>query len=365
MDFHAPYEGNFIASLKNLEEKAKEFNYEVFYLFPNEVLKTIWFEDFKKYRSKRVFLVNKGIFIETYKTIDNIVKVNNINIIHTHFRNWKLELATTLRANTLKDITVITHLHSSYTKVSKIKEFLRKSTRLNNKYIACSETVLKDFLTNSGINNNRAYMISNGINYDRFNKIESRKNYIKSDEKLSIVCFGYDWEVKGIDIIYKAVAEINDENKQLINLNIVVAKNKDKLIEKILNKNKIMPSWLNIINPVQNVSEIFDGNQLFISASRREGFPYAVLEAAYHGSHVLLSDIKPHKEIEFLKEDNFFESENVESLKKKLKYLIENQKLERKSLLEIKNVEKNYGRKYGIEEWSKKIIGVYNDQRKL
>ena len=44
--YAAPYEGNFIKSLKFLENELKEFNCSMIYVFPENVKNLLWYNNF-------------------------------------------------------------------------------------------------------------------------------------------------------------------------------------------------------------------------------------------------------------------------------------------------------------------------------
>lgn len=56
--YAAPYKGNFIASLENLEKHLQENdNNEMYYAFPENVKIQPWFSEFKAEKNGRVFLL--------------------------------------------------------------------------------------------------------------------------------------------------------------------------------------------------------------------------------------------------------------------------------------------------------------------
>ncbi len=71
---------------------------------------------------------------------------------------------------------------------------------------------------------------------------------------------------------------------------------------------------------VKNVVEYYKISDYYISASKAEGLPNAVLEAMACGLPILLSDIEPHKEIVTLNQNMglLFSTDSINDLKEKL-----------------------------------------------
>jgi glycosyltransferase involved in cell wall biosynthesis len=75
---------------------------------------------------------------------------------------------------------------------------------------------------------------------------------------------------------------------------------------------------------VSNVNDYLMASDVYISASKAEGLPYSVLEAARCGLDMILSDIMPHKEIfEGEKFARLFEVGNVSKLTKEIALILQ------------------------------------------
>ena len=57
------------------------------------------------------------------------------------------------------------------------------------------------------------------------------------------------------------------------------------------------PAWLELGQPVENINELFAVSRVFIQASRRETFSYAVCEAAFAGLPVRTNYCKVEEKI--------------------------------------------------------------------
>lgn len=81
---------------------------------------------------------------------------------------------------------------------------------------------------------------------------------------------------------------------------------------------------VHFLGEVSNVSEYLGGSDFFVSASKAEGLPMAVIEALATGLPVLLTNIKPHKEIfdNAIPPGDLFEQDDIESFYKSFKRVI-------------------------------------------
>ena len=106
--------------------------------------------------------------------------------------------------------------------------------------------------------------------------------------------FGFDYYRKGVDIVLDAFDKLTDKYNN-IQLGIVFAANKESGLANIKNRFGEIPSWLTVLPPSENISEYYAESRAFISASREEGFCYAIAEAAYCCCQSIISNIPGHR----------------------------------------------------------------------
>jgi len=171
--------------------------------------------------------------------------------------------------------------------------------------------------------------IYNPFDFDNF--VKKSKNYrykFNFDKtKFNIMWSGRLYEPKGIDDLVKIVDEINKtEHKNEIIWNIVGDGNKEEK-SKILNlKNK----WdnLNYFGYVENnyIASLYKENNLFISTSKWESFPYNLLEAQTFGLPIVAYDISGCNDI-IENDKNGFLVNSIEEFKKKTLFFVNGGKL--------------------------------------
>ncbi|TRO40097.1 glycosyltransferase [Pseudomonas sp. ALS1131] len=141
-------------------------------------------------------------------------------------------------------------------------------------------------------------VVSNGVDVEKYFPVTDLEKKNLRD-KLGLQCGSEFWvssghltERKNPLLIISAWKKIfgRDTTKQLIFLG-----DGDLKIE--CEKASLGCDNIHIVGRVENVPDYLKASDYFISASRAEGLPNAVLEALACGLPVLLSDIEPHREI--------------------------------------------------------------------
>lgn len=107
-DYAAPYEGNFIQSLKNLESTVEG---EMFYLLSEKTKEIEWVKIFEK-KHKVYYFSNETKKIE--KIIQEIVQMKSINILYSHFCLLKTQKAVKKNRIFNKKIKLVQHFHNHY-----------------------------------------------------------------------------------------------------------------------------------------------------------------------------------------------------------------------------------------------------------
>jgi glycosyltransferase involved in cell wall biosynthesis len=165
--------------------------------------------------------------------------------------------------------------------------------------------------------------------------------------------FGWDFHRKGGDLILDACALLEKEGysfRLLFNGN---GHTWPKLTEHLGGPD---PEWLVRGDPVENINELFDASRVFIQASRRETFSYAVCEAAYAALPVISTDIAGLEWTHELPTVDFVPSENVDALYEAMKQYLDGKKFSREQYDRSRAV---IAEKYSTQEWTRKIMEHY------
>lgn len=347
--YGAEYGGNFIASLENLEKELLSKGYKTIYAFCEKARTKKWCQDISE-RTKIYYLpeAKARILPGTYRIFQKIYKENDISMIHTHFELYDIP-ATVMAPKSAK---VFWHLHDPIKTDKGVRKFLWKFQYgfVGKKaiLIAVSE-VYRQKVIELGFPEEKSYLLLNGIDTSRLERKSKKQN-----GPLRFLSFGWDFYRKGDDLLLNTSQRLYEEGYQFeiwLNGNDVTW-NKTK---EYLNGKKL--PFLKYVKQTCDISKLYNSCDVFVQASRKETFSYAVCEASYLEMPVISSDIAGLEWAHELPNVSFFENENEEELYERMKEFLlgktYNEEIYKKSQEVIKN-------KYTVQAWSKNMMKYYN-----
>lgn len=352
-DYAAPYEGNFIESIKILNKNIIEKNKKIVYLFPARTKKLKWIQKLIDKEKFTIYFFKDDTFFNIKNVIKDIIKKENIEILYTHFCRHKTQLAVKTVRTFKPKIKLISHFHNHckvYGNIVK-RNFMKIAYKLyeGDLNIGCSKSVYESM----PYKRKKCTFVDNAINFERLDKYRDIKIEKTDENSFIILLFGFDYHRKGADLAIKAIKEINNPN---IILAISVASNKEKIIKYIVEEFGFIPGFVRFLEPINDIATYYRKADLFLSAAREEGFCYSIVEAAYCKTAILSSNIPGvPKDIPG---EYIFETENYTDLKNKI--------LEIYNLKDIdKEVARHYVKeKYDIDRWANRIVQkIYEGER--
>lgn len=259
-----------------------------------------------------------------------VLKNNKIRIVHSHGF-----LPDFLSSNNKTKCTRISTLHCRlfedypdvYGKKSIIYikmhiSFLRKMDRV----VGCSKSVyqqMKSYIPN-------ITYIENGIDMATSNSLVTRTELNLPEKGVIYIYTGQLRERKNVIWLIKEFIKYHCENEYLV----ILGKGVDKTAcENVSDEN------VYILGFKKNVKDFLKVSDIFISASKSEGFSISVLEALENGLGLFLSNIPSHAEV-FEIDDNYYLGEcfGYNEFEKKLNLLrINSNKLSKQKIKEFKD----------------------------
>ena len=285
MNYAAPYAGNFIPSVVSLAEALREKGTDAVLVFPSAARGRDWAEQLQAQGLSVYFLPDR--IQDRERLLRRIIREHGVTCVHSHFidRSFYLPLRLCCIG---KKIRHVYHAHST-PHFSAHGVGLRRALMHADKTICVSESVRRAF-TEYGFTN--CVTVPNGVDFSRL----SAANAPPPDLPHPLVLlFGYDFHIKGIDTALDAFDELDPAHRYTAG--ICVAGHGDTAKQALCARYGSVPPWIRLLGPRTDVGAYYRAADVFLSASRTEGMPYAVLEAAYCGLPLVLSDIPPHREL--------------------------------------------------------------------
>ena len=346
--YGADYPGNFIASLEALEAALKEKGIHTIYAFVEKASAKPWCKEIQK-RTKVYFLpeAKARILPKTYRIFHRIYRENAVDIVHSHFELY--DIPATVAAP--KGTKIFWYLHDPINPGTGLRGILWKlqygvvGKRAN--LISVSD-FYRDAVIKMGFPAAQAVTVLNCIN---LNRIRDCRN--STEKPYDFLTFGWDFYRKGDDLILQACDRLEQDGYQF---RLLLNGNEQTWpkLEQYLNGRK--PAYLECGNPVSDINQLFDHSKVFIQASRRETFSYAVCEAAYAGLPVISSDIAGLEWAHELPSVTFFPSEDVETLYEAMKTFLDGQTISEQT---VQKSRKHIEDTLSLEVWAKHVMEHY------
>ena len=331
--YAAPYEGNFIKSLKALGEALLQKNIKMIYAFPETCKSIEWCKKLENQTSVYYLPLAKArIKPATYLGLKKIYDEHcDISVIHSHFELYDVPVVVTAPKGT----KVFWHLHDAiqeYTALRyRIEHKIQYGAFHKNAIILSVSEKHRDYAISKGFPKENTRFVPNGLNLDRI-------KFVNRNEKkeFDFLMFGWEIERKGVDLCLEAVKQLGTE----LNVGIVGI---DKTRKEIINRYGFV-SGVEVIDPVDDINDLYEKSRCFLHISRAEGLSYALLEVIYAGMPVICSDISENSFASKFPTVSMVKNESVADITKAMKKQLAN------PIPNIKDVE--LSRKMIVDEYS-------------
>jgi len=367
-DFATPHAGGFISSLKMLAAEAKAKGYQVVMVFPAAAEKTAWALQLQQSGFALRFLPSNLSLFALVRCIRSVVYEENAELLHTHFSNYNFPAAivSLLSLFTNRKIYVVWHFHSDWrtrlTLKRRMKDFIlyRLLGRMTFG-IAVSESIRAE-IGGRGMPLQRIKYVPNGFDAERLVGCEKDKATLRYELGITpqtrvFLVFGWEPITKGVDLLLAAFAQLcNGEKCDKVGLLLIGKEPMLQYVNEWSCGDK--PSWLYLAEPRERVAELYAVSDIFISASRSEGFPYSVVEAMASRLPVISSDIPGVAWAKGVQGVVFFSSCDATDLATRITEVISWNDVQWNC-----NVDANcrfVTEKYSLQTWAKNVLAVYD-----
>lgn len=348
--YAAPYEGNFMNSLLALKNGMLLHGHKMIFAFPKTAANITWV---KKLQNDCViyFLPLSKAYVtpETYMMLRRIYKEHpDIEIVHSHFELYDIPVVCTAP----KNVKVFWHLHDAIEAYSDLKNKLLCKLQYGvfhgRAELLSVSKVHTQYAVKLGFPKTQVRYFPNGIDTGRIKRIDRELD----DREFDFLLFGWDYEIKGVDLCIKACESMEKAPCVAIVCN-------DNTRDRIISEFGKVPQYITLLNPEKDVNRVYSRARCFLHISRFEGLSYALLEAVYAGLPVICSNIEANRFASVFPTVAMVENENVTKISETMEimrsgfcFFAEKKNYFLKSREIIEN-------EYSVSEWVDRVLECY------
>ena len=362
-DYGAPYAGNFIASLSALETLVVERGGNVVYVLPPRASERAWTHDFSQ--SHDVRFLRDGGFFSYYRQVRHFLRETNASILHEHFIHFSEKIAAWIAIKTCGHrVHTVLHLHNH---IELPKNPLLRLPHLLyfrsvSRFVCCSESVAAHLVAD-GVPKERVRVAENAIAFERLDHYDTSVRAslsLPENAKLALM-FGYNFEVKGVDLAVEAVRQLRAQGDCPVVLAVALSSNLESVRRRILEQlgAETLPDWILLLPPREDVGSYYRMADVFLSPSRQEGFCYALVEAAYCRTPVLASAIDAQRDLA-LPKSAFFRPQDAGALSSAIQRVLSEERSQERTL-NLEQASERVEQTYALSRWAEHVYAAYSE----
>lgn len=359
-DYRAPFGGNFIGSLHDLAKKIRISGIgKLVFVFPEE---RPWISLLRK-QDCRTYFVNPDTN-NSIEILKKIVEDESIDLIHIHFGFMQRKIVDTFGDS--DNIRIVIHDHMDYVTDDVMIKALARQVASSLYYRLKNVSVISVMAKKSKwyfLLGKRNYYIPNGISYirnvDTNTNVEELRQKLNLEQKKVCLLLGWNPKWKGLDIAIQAVKKLYQEDKSWVLA--VVGYGEKPSVEAIKKLEQLsgVCDFERFVSFLPSTEDMFSYHKMadvYLSASRKEAFPYGVLEAISQNTPVVASDIEGTKWANGYDKYWKYATEDAEACKNAILKAYDMRDSDSNNIKFIEN--------YSIDLWIDSVLKVYNDSKK-
>lgn len=298
--YGGPYAGSFIPMLEAAANEANSRGYPTTLIFSEAARGRAWLADLDQRLPVRVVDLGssrrQGLWPAMHELMPILDRSDRRVVLHTHFSGFDIPAAL-LGARSRK-ASVVWHAHTRLSDDRRIR--IRNTARYRVlgpviSRILCVSPELREALRRRGAPAKKLVDFPNAIDTRRFAPVtremrESARRVLGLDQSARVVLhFGWDWEVKGGELLL-AIADRLSHVPDLVFVTV--------LGEEIHARDRIdgRPN-VRALAPSSEVTQLYAASDVFLSCSRYEGMPLAILEGLACGLPMVATDLPIHRRL--------------------------------------------------------------------
>lgn len=297
--YGGPYEGSFVPMARALGEEVLRRGWEAELCFSPEAEGRPWLERLREGTAASVTIAPPGGRGETARWLAEKLGDGAPALLHTHFTRYDLPAAWLRRRR--PGTAVVWHVHTP--------PYGDPRSRLRNavKFGLLGRSV--DAILASGPDPARGVrragapgrlvrVVGGGVDTDRFpiageaERRAWRERLGLPEHARVLLHFGWDWALKDGDLFLATVRAAAERDDRFLGLTVSDSPAAGAAVER-----EGLSGAVRVLDPRDEVHGLYAAADVFVSSSRVEGQPFAVIEALCSGLPVVATDLPGHRDI--------------------------------------------------------------------
>lgn len=295
-DLGAPYPGSIVPMLRAVNDAAVKQGWSFEAVFTEVATGRPWYADLKTDGIAVRIAPHTGRKTLAIWLDDLLAERNVPTVLHTHFTTF--DVPAVLAGRRRDDATIVWHVHSNLQ--SGLRAFLRNTAKFGlvgrrADAILCVSSDLRDSVHRRLAPARRLVAFPNAIDLERFDRAtpeqrsRARAELDVPEGRPLLVHFGWDWERKGGDLFLETVATLDHEGVEVTAMCVGGGEPAHATSERLGLGDRVL-----VTPPRDEVRTFHAAADVFVSSSRAEGMPSALLETLSTGTPAVVSDIPSH-----------------------------------------------------------------------
>lgn len=289
----SPYLGNFMSSQLLLAEAvAEELDLATHLVLAEGARGQPWLAELERAHLSWSLLPEHGR-VSRLRHLARVVREHRAAIVHSHFTEADVEALAAARWHGARCLWQMHTGFDAYSLPQRAKDLVKVGIlgRGVDCVVAVSDWIAALALRR-GFPPGRVVLARNAIVLDRFEKLppqaEARASLGLDPNGLVALALAWWPEAKGADVVLAALGQLAERGDGPIGL-LVGEERLERFVRETLPGGA---PWLRLVRFVEDPAPLYAAADVFVSASRHEGYSYAVGEALACGLPVVLSDIE-------------------------------------------------------------------------
>lgn len=318
-----------------------------------------WLAELRGDHSDAVHIAPEGGRAELAAWLAELAASPGPAILHTHFTRYDLPALAVARGRA--ETAVVWHVHTPlYAGPRALVRNAVKYAVLGRRAdaILASGVAVRDSIGRVGVPRSRVHVAGSGVRTEAFplvtepEQARARAELGFSPDAGPLVHFGWDWFLKDGDLFVATVRELVDRGASPLALTVGAGEPGAEAI-----RSAGLDGVIRVAEPRDDVRTLYAAAEVFVSSSRVEGEPFAVIEALLSGTPVAATDLPGHRDVCGGLETTRVVERRPESMADAIGSLLSSPRAEREQAAQATRAQ--VAARFGLDAWTERMFDSY------